>query len=230
MSNHFNGPFQVASEYPQTGGFVNTNNIFNYLPGYAAFAQAFIGGFCGIRMQDFQLDVVYPSEFYDKYQTSINSGFANPIFKPPALNSESWNITGLNYFGNKLDFIYSLKSKSLEIRNRRSQTGSSSGEEMLEIIVYEGAQIIQKPLRIDETIKINISPDTWDYFDRTKNKEIKKFRNDLYSDNMHILASIYPINKVKFLQKSSNSNRLVQSSSLIILLITIMFFIFSQDL
>ena len=73
-------------------------------------------------MQDFQLDVVYPSEFYDKYQTAINSGFANPIFKPPALNSESWNITGLNYFGNKLDFIYSLKSKSLEIRNRRSQT------------------------------------------------------------------------------------------------------------
>lgn len=220
MSNHFNGPFQVLSEYPQTN-FLNPQNTFNYLPGYAAFAQSIISAYSGIRIQDFQLDIVYPSEFYNNYLTGSVVIPNQPIFKSPAPGVDIWNVTGVNFGGNKLDFIYSLRTKSLEIRNRRPVGSASSGEEILEIITYEGTDVIVKPFRIGETVKIGISPDVWRY-DR---KSTKQFYTNIYSENLNILASIYSTNKVKYLQRMSNSNQNEMKFPLL-LLITFIQFIF----
>lgn len=106
---------QVASEFLQQSSLLNPQNTFNFLPAYAAYATAFIAGFCGIRYRDFQLDLVYPSENFNQYATSqINTQYT--VFKPPATQTENFNVTGLMYRGNKLDIIYNLRAKSVEVK------------------------------------------------------------------------------------------------------------------
>ena len=227
MLNHFSGPFHVLSEYPQTGNILNTNNNFNYLPGYAAFAQAFIAGYCGIRMQDFQLDVIYPSEYFANYESvPVSQSGQNTLFKPPVPNVDLWNVTGLNYAGNKLDFVYDLKGKSLTITNRRpiGTSGGGGGEENLEITVYEGIEVSVKPLRVDDSVKIALTTDTWKFGP----KNIRQYRSALYAENLHILASIAPANKVRFLQKQSNSNSIhhgMRQTSLTLVALTLIQFL-----
>lgn len=224
MSNHFSGPFQVLSEYPHNN-FLNPQNTFNYLPGYAAFAYSFIAAYSGIRVQDFQIDVVYPSEFYNNYLTGSVTTQNMPLFKSPVPNVDAWNVTGVNFGGNKLDFIYNLRTKSLEIRSRRPIGSASSGEEMLEIVIYEGTEVNIKPLRIGEAVKIGITTEAWKYAPKSK----RQFRSNLYSENLNILVSVYSTNKVRYLQRMSNSNRLGMNFPLL-LLITLIQFIFLQHL
>jgi len=70
------------SEYPQqNANNLNPANSFNYLPGYAAFAQGFIGAYCGIRVRDFQIDIVYPSDQFGSYQNQVPITSNNNIFK-----------------------------------------------------------------------------------------------------------------------------------------------------
>lgn len=219
INNHFNEPFHVLSEYPHTS-FLSPSNTFNYLPGYAAFVQSFIAAYCGIRLQDFQLDLVYPSEHFDRY-SSVNSAQNNAIFKSPVQNLETWNVTGVNFGGNKLDFLYNLRTKSVEIINRRPVGSISSGEENLEVFVYEGSQVTVKPLRIGDSLKIDLNTEAWKYAAKSK----KQFRSALYSENLNILASIYSTNKVRHVERMSDSNRLEMKCS-ILLVLTFLQFIF----
>ena len=188
------------SEYPNSNSNLNQMNTFNYLPGYAAYVSGFIAGFCGVRYRDFQLDLVYPSENFRDYQSQILST-QFPVFKQPTLSTESWNITGLMYRGNKLDIIYNLRAKSVEIRNRRANDQSGPVDDMLEILTYEGTEQVIKPLRIGDTVTIGLSTELWTY--RAKKNRLQK---NHYSNNMHVLASIYPVQYYKNVLKASNSS------------------------
>jgi len=211
---------KVLSEYPQSSTVPKPQNTFNYLPGYAAFAHAFIGGFCGLRPRDFQLDLVYPSNNFQNYQASISSSAQQQtVFKQPGLNVENWNITGLMYRGNKLDIIYNLKTKTVEIRNRRSNDPSLIADENLEIAVYEGTQVQARPLRIGDSVQINLNTDVWTY--AAKKSRLQKRTS--YSDNMNILASIYPVQFARNIVRPSNSapNQFQVSFSIFLVLIFI---------
>ena len=137
-------------------------------------------------MRDFQLDLVYPSENFGSYQTPVVTSQYN-IFKQPATNVDNWNITGLLYRGNKLDILYSLKTKSVEIRNRRSNDPSISAIDDLQVITYEGTDRVEKPLRVGDSIMISLTTDSWKY---TAKKPRLQTKNS-YSENMHILATIH---------------------------------------
>ncbi|CAF0704348.1 unnamed protein product [Brachionus calyciflorus] len=218
MSNHFSEPFMIMSEYPNSNSNLNHHNTFNYLPGYAAFASSFIAGFCGVRYRDFQLDLVYPSEQFRDYQTqALSPQF--PVFKQPTLSTESWNITGLLYRGNKLDIIYNLRAKSVEIRNRRANDQSGPVDDMLEILVYEGTEKVVKPLRIGDVVTIGLSTELWNYAPK-KNR----LQKNHYSNNMHILASIYPVQYNKHLLKASNSSNRLNISFLFITFVMSIFY------
>lgn len=192
------------SEYPNSNSVLNSQNTFNYLPGYAAFVSGFIAGFCGVRYQDFQLDLVYPSENFAQYQTQVSSS-QFPVFKQPALNTENWNITGLMFRGNRLDIIYDLRSKSVEIRNRRGTDQSGQVDDMLEVVIYEGTQMIIKPLRTGDTVTISLSTELWSYAPKKS-----RLQRNHYSDNMHILASIYPIQYNNQILRASNSAKILK--------------------
>ena len=185
------------SEYPQTSNILNPNNNFNYLPGYAAFIQSFIGAYCGLRVRDFQLDLIYPSEYFTNYQTTVSQS-QFPIFKQPAFNLETWNITGLLYRGNRIDIIYRLKSKSVEIRNRRSNEPGVVADNSLEVLVYEGTETLTKSLKIGDSITISIATDLWRY-----DPKISRLQKNNYSENINILASIYSTSMINKIQRPS---------------------------
>jgi hypothetical protein len=200
MANYFNGPFLVSSEFLQQSSTINPQNTFHYLPSYAAYASAFIGGYCGVRYRDFQLDLVYPSEHFNQYSSVQTVNPLYPIFKQPSAQTENWNITGLMYRGNKLDIIYNLRAKSVEIRNRRSSDQFVTADETLEIITYEGSEAMVRQLRVGDTVVIGLSSELWVYAP----KKQKLQRRTEYTENMHILASIY---------STSNSRRLIRASN-----------------
>lgn len=190
------------SEYPQpNANNLNPSNSFNYLPGYAAFAQGFIGAYCGIRVRDFQLDIVYPSENFGSYQSQVSVTQNNNIFKPPAQNIENWNVTGMLYRGNKIDVLYSLKTKSVEIRNRRSNDPSITAVDDLQVIYYEGTDRVEKQLRIGESVMISLSTDTWKY----TAKKSRLQRSTGYAENIHILATIHSLQFNNRVIRASNS-------------------------
>lgn len=206
------------SEYPNSNSVLNMQNTFNYLPGYAAFVSGFIAGFCGVRYQDFQLDLVYPSENFGQYQAQVSSG-QFPVFKQPASNTENWNITGLLFRGNRLDIIYDLRSKSVEIRNRRGSDQTGQVDDMLEVIIYEGTQITSKSLRIGDTVSISLSTELWYYAP----KKTRLQRNH-YSDNMHILASIYPVQYSNKIQRAYNSDNILRFSYILNCILILLYF------
>ena len=208
------------SEYPQqNANNLNQLNSFNYLPGYAAFAQGFIGAYCGIRVRDFQIDLVYPSENFGSYlgQTSASQ---NNVFKQPAQNVENWNVTGMLYRGNKIDILYSLKTKSVEIRNRRSNDPSITAIDDLQIIYYEGTERQEKPLKIGDSAIISLSSDTWKY----AAKKSRLQRSTGYSENMHILATIHALQFNNKILRASNVANKNTNVSLILILIAIFSF------
>ncbi len=105
------------------------------------------------------------------------------------------------YRGNKLDIIYNLKTKTVEIRNRRSNDPSLIADENLEVAIYEGTQVQVRPLRIGDSVQVNLNTDVWTY--APKKSRLQKHTS--YSDNMHILASIYPIQFSRNVKRPSNS-------------------------
>ena len=201
MYKHFNGPFQVLSEFPHSG-YANPHNTFNYLPGYAAFATGYIGAFCGLRLRDFQLDIVYPNENFGSYQNPIVTGQRYELFKKPSPNTESWNVTGLSYRGTKLDILYDMRSRSVTIRNRRGVNDPNTiGDDTLEVLVYEGNEAVVKPLKVGDTVVLNIATETWNY----NSKKNKLMKSDIYANNMHILASIYSISYSRYLVRQNDA-------------------------
>lgn len=200
------------SEYSQPNNVLNPLNTFNYLPGYAAFIQAFVGAYCGLRVRDFQLDLVYPSDSFTQYQSS-SSSTQYPIFKPPTTNTESWNITGLSYRGHKLDIIYNLRTKAVEIRNRRS-TEQTNAEDNLEVLVYEGTEPVVKPLKIGNVVTISLTTESW--INDAKKSRLQT--SNSYSDNMHILASIYSTQFTNNIVKAKNSGLNLTGSNIILLI------------
>lgn len=208
MYNHFSGPFLVGVEYPQATSAINNLNTFNYLPAYAAFASGFMSAYCGVRYRDFQLDIVYPSEQYGAYQgQGINKQY--PVFTQPAPNVDNWNITGLLYRGNKIDIIYNLRSKSVEFRNRRSNDPQLIADDSLEIAVYEGTEHVRKNFKIGDTVMVSINPDTWTYAAKKRRLQTK----NSYSDNLHILASIYSTSDSKHVVRPRNTGLKLAHSS-----------------
>jgi hypothetical protein len=191
---HFSGPFNVITEYPHVASNLNPHNTFHYMPGYAAFAHTFIAGYCGLRVRDFQLDLVYPSEHFTNYVGIIGGTQHHALFKQPATNVESWNITGLSYRGNKLDILYNLRSRSVEIRNRRhDDMNAMASDNSLEVIVYEGHEPVVRQLRVGDAVSISLTSDLWKFL---PNRDRLQYRNS-YSNNMHILASIYSSNHLE---------------------------------
>jgi hypothetical protein len=202
------------SEFPSFG-FINPANTFNYLPGYAAFASAFVAGFCGVRVRDFQIDIVYPTEYFGNYQNPVITGQSS-LFKRPTANTESWNVTGMNYRGSKLDLVYDMRSRSVTIRNRRSnEPGSGQGDDTLEVMVYEGNEPVIKPLKVGDTVILNLATETWQY----NSKRNRLMRSDIYANNMHILASIYSISYSKNLVRQSNGSPETHSLTVVFALV-----------
>jgi hypothetical protein len=188
------------SEYPSFG-FINPANTFNYLPGYAAFISAYVAGFCGIRVRDFQIDIVYPTEDFGNYQNPVVTGQSS-LFKRPTPTTESWNITGLSYRGSKLDIVYDMRSRSVKIYNRRSgEPGGGLGDDTLEVLVYEGNESVLKPLKVGDTVVLSLASENWLYNPRRN----RLMRSDIYSNNIHILASIYSVSYQKYVVRQSNS-------------------------
>lgn len=200
----------MTSEFLQASSTVNSQNTFVYLPAYAAYAHAFIAGYCGVRYRDFQLDLVYPSEHYTQYSNTQTVNNQYPIFKLPTLQTETWNITGLMYRGNKLDIVYNLRAKSVEIRNRRSTDSYVVADETLEVITYEGSEPMVRQLRVGDSVTIGLSSELWVYAPKRQRLQ----RHTGYSDNMHILASIYSTTQSKRLIRASNSANTVFYSTI----------------
>lgn len=192
------------SEYPNSNSVNNMQNTFNYLPGYAAFVSGFLAGFCGVRHRDFQLDLVYPSENFGQYQAQVSSA-QFPVFKQPASNTENWNITGLLFRGNRLDIIYDLRAKSVEIRNRRANDQTGQVDDMLEVVIYEGTQITTKSLRTGDSVKISLSTELWYYAPKKS-----RIQRNHYSNNMHILATVYPIQYSNKIERANNSDKILR--------------------
>jgi hypothetical protein len=190
----------VASEFLQQSSTLNPQNTFNYLPAYAAYATAFIAGYCGVRYRDFQLDLVYPSEHFNQYTTSVNPMF--PVFKQPTQQTENWNITGLMYRGNKIDIIYNLRAKSVEVRNRRSTDQFVVPDESLEIITYEGSEPMVRQFRVGDTVMISLSTELWVYAPKKQRLQ----RRTQLTENMHLLASIYSTQVSRRLIRASNDS------------------------
>lgn len=157
------------------------------MPGYAAYAQAFIGGYCGLRVRDFQIDLIFPSENFGQYSGQI-SVTQDSVFKQPALNTDLWNITGLAYRGNKLDITYNLRMKTVEIRNRRANDPLVSADDSLEVAIYEGSEQVIKQLRVGDAVSISLSSELWYY--KPKKSKLQDTKEH-YSNNIHLLASIY---------------------------------------
>ena len=218
MKNHL----KVVSEYP--ANLENPLNNFNYLPGYAAFVQAFIAAYCGLRVRDFQLDLVYPSEEFGNYQTqaAVRSQFS--IFKSPVSNADSWNITGLLYRGNKLDIIYNLKSKTVEIRNR--PTSNNLMNQYLEVLVYEGTATEIRPLRPGGSVTITLNTDLWNYLP----KKGRLQEHNSYSNNINILASIYSSTSFSHINRPSSANLTkINTTGIHIFLILVYYFVVSVN-
>jgi hypothetical protein len=154
------------------------------------------------------------------------------MFKPPANRVETWNITGLNYRGNKIDIIYDMGKRSVEIRNRPRQSSGSAGsgafaDERLEVIFYEGNYYWDgenniKSLRVGESVFISLTTENWSY-DRRRSREQ---RQNGHSENMHVLASIYPVHYSRYLVRPNDANRLATTTTtLTSILIIVNFFL-----
>ncbi len=224
MQSHFNGPFQVMSEMPYMGGnYQNMQNNFNFLPGYAAFIQSFMAGFGGLRVKDFQIDLIYPTDNFQDYQSpgqQFVAGSQSNLFRRPTPTTDAWNITGLSYRGTKLDIIYNLKSRSIEIKNRRPQNDPSmQGDDSLEVIIYEGNEPVVRPLRSGDIVKINLASESWTY--NTKSK--REMRSEAYPSNIQIMASIYSVQYAENLVRQSDSSGMKSNTIMISFLLIFLF-------
>jgi len=156
---------------------------------------------------------VYPSEFFTDYQGGASTNTQHRVFKQPAANTEHWNITGMIYKGNKLDVVYSLRSKSVTITNRRSNDGSLVADDTLEVAVFEGTEMVTKQLRIGDSVVISLTTESWNYVAKKNRLQ----NSNSYSNNMNILASIYSTTQSGRVIRPSNHGSMNLASSILIL-------------
>lgn len=159
------------------------------------------------------MDIVYPSEYFTEYQGGASTNTQHRVFKQPAANTEHWNITGLIYKGNKLDIVYSLRSKSVTVTNRRSNDGSLVADDTLEIAIFEGTEMVTKQLRIGDSAVISLTTESWNYVAKKNRLQ----NSNSYSNNMHILASIYSTSQSGRVIRPSNVGSVNLASSILIL-------------
>lgn len=182
------------------------------------FYKSFIAGYCGIRVRDFQLDFIYPSEYFDNYQ---NSAGLSPLFKEPVEGLQIWNITGLTYRGNKLDIDFNLRAKSITVKNRKTLKGS---QDQLEVVTYEGSEVVVKPLQIGQSITLRFDTNAWRY--STKRRTLQRVHHHTgYSENINILASIYAVEDYNRITRPSSACNGLQINIYLILACLTFFFI-----
>jgi len=216
QASHFSEPFQVLSELTNT--VPSTQNNYHYLPGYASIIQSFISAYCGLRVRNFQLDIIYPSDFYPNYQSSSNNNNpSNNILKRPLGQSETWNVTGLEYQGNKLDILYDLNGRSVIIRNRPHINQRPAKVRSLEVVTYEGSQVITTPLAVGQTVTLRLNTDTWVYSPKRLSLQ-RLHKSTGYSDNINILASVYASEDYLFIDRPSGG---VKSSGSMLIVVLI---------
>ncbi len=194
------------SEYPNYLNNLNPMNTFNHLPGYASFLHAFIGGYCGLRVRDYQLDIVYPSEHFTNYLSSTpQSQFFKPLpVRSPYQSVDFWNITGLSYRGFELDIIYNLRGKQVIIINRRLTEGYTTlNTRPLEMVIYENNYLTNRTLNLGETVTININTDLWSIERAWRRNNLTEF----FSDNIDALVTIYSPQYANLIQLDSSATR-----------------------
>lgn len=220
QSSHFSEPFQVLSEYAKTVPSIDNN--YHYLPGYASFVHSFISAFCNLRVRDFQLDLIYPSDFFDNYQNpSSSSQYASNILKQPFNQAENWNITGLNYRGNKLDILYDFNGKTIIVKNRPHIGGNPSDKvAALEIVTYEGSEVVTNKLSVGQTKTLRLNSDVWKY--SHKKYTLQRLHHSTgYSDNINILASIYASEDYSRIDRPSSGKGLRVNSGFMLISATL---------
>jgi len=203
QGSHFSEPFQVLAEFTNT--VPSSQNNYHYLPGYASFIQSFISAYCGLRVRNFQLDFIYPSEFYPNYQSSSNNINSN-ILKRPLGQSEAWNITGIEYQGNKLDILYDVNGRSIIIRNRPHVGPRPAKVRVLEVVSYEGSQVVTTPLTVGQSVTLRLDTDAWVYSHKRYSLQ-RLHKSTGYADNINILASVYASDDYAFIDRPSAAAR-----------------------
>jgi hypothetical protein len=194
------------SEYPNYANNLNSMNTFNHLPGYASFLHAFIGGYCGLRVRDYQLDIVYPTEHFANYLSSTPQSqfFKTLPIKSPYQSVDFWNITGLSYRGYELDIVYNLRGKQVIIVNRRLTEGYTTlNTKPLEMVIYENMQITNRTLNLGETVIINVNTDLWS----TEKAWTRNNQTEYYSDNINALVTIYSPQFASYIQLDNVATR-----------------------
>ena len=121
------------------------------------------------------------------------------------------------YRGNKLDVLYSLKTKSVEIRNRRSNDPSITAIDDLQVIYYEGTERVEKTLKIGESVMISLSTDTWKY----TAKKSRLQRGHGLAENMHILATIHSLQFNTRIIRATNSGNNIGNFSFFLAFISL---------
>lgn len=105
------------------------------------------------------------------------------------------------YRGNKLDIIYNLRAKSVEIRNRRSSDQFVVADDTLEIVTYEGSEPLVRQLRVGDTVVVSLSSEVWVYGPKKQRLQ----RHTGLTENMQILASIYSAQVSRRLIRPTNA-------------------------
>ena len=210
------------SEYPSN--VFNSMNTYNYLPGYASYLHAFIGGYSGIRVRDYQLDIVYPSVRFNDYVSATPTVSQAMPIKPPFPSIDYWNITGLSYRGYELDIIYNLRGKQLIVKNRRLTEGFQlQNQKGLEILFYENDKKDYRSLNVGEQQIFSLNMDLWQAPNVVKKlKKTTKIvkQNIYYSNNIDVLITIYPTQYKNIIVLDSSATRsIIKYANLIICII-----------
>ena len=193
----------------------NPMNTFNFLPGYASYIHAFMGGYSGIRVRDFQLDIVYPSLRFNDYTGSSPLTSQSIPIKSPYPSVDYWNITGLSYRGFELDIIYNLRGKQLIVKNRRLTEGFQiQNQKGLEVLFYENDKRDFRTLNVGETQIFNLNMALWTAPVVQKKSKLRKNpaqpkQNIYYSNNVDVLITIYTPQFKNYLVYDSGSSRQV---------------------
>jgi hypothetical protein len=86
--------------------------------------------------------------------------------------------------------------------------------EPLEIVTYQGYEVVTTPLRVGQSITLRLDTELWKY--SPKRNSLKRLhRSTGYSDNINILASIYAADKYQFIDRPSGTPTLTVSWSII---------------
>lgn len=80
----------------------------------------------------------------------------------------------------------------------------------LEIVTYQGYEVVTTPLNVGRTVTLRLDTDLWKYSPRRHTLQ-RLHRSTGYSDNINILASIYAADKYQRIDRPSSSTALTVS-------------------